>query len=194
MNFYRDRSVGRKFVDLDKNSWNIENRIEETTAREKIRSARGCLPRSSIGFNSSLKLFQTRHRLLSCSSPRRLSRPSSSSRVPSARDSRRSTRVQSRSNEPKMGEGGGKMKSYAVLSTLIGGQRARFERDLLIEEGEKKKKRTIDRVARDINARKTGCARDSSTRGVRTLERSKGGGRLFFLCNFVSRSFLMFCN
>lgn len=44
------------------------------------------------------------------------------------------------------------MKSYAVLSTLIGGQRARFER--LTYRG--RKKRTIDRVARDINARKTG--------------------------------------
>lgn len=118
------------------------SRIEsKKQQREKIRSARDCLPRSSIGFNSSLKLFQTRHRLLSCSSPRRLSRPSSSSRVPSARDSRRSTRVQSRSNEPKMGEGGGEMKNYAVLSTLIGGQRARFERDLFIEEGGKKRKK-----------------------------------------------------
>lgn len=118
------------------------SRIEsKKQQREKIRSARDCLPRSSIGFNSSLKLFQTRHRLLSCSSPRRLSRSFSSSHVPSARDSRRSTRVQSRSNEPKMGEGGGEMKSYAVLSTLIGGQRARFERDLFIEKGGKKRKK-----------------------------------------------------
>lgn len=176
MNFYGDRSVGRKFVDLDKNSWNIENRIEETTAGEKIRSARDCLPRSSIGFNSSLKLFQTRHRLLSCSSPRRLSRPSSSSRVPSARDSRRSTRVQSRSNEPKMGEGGGKMKNYAVLSTLIGGQRARFERDLLIEEGGKKEKKNDRSSGSRYKCTKNRlCSRleHSRSKNARTFERRR---------------------
>lgn len=37
------------------------------------------------------------------------------------------------------------MKSYAVLSTLIGGQRARFERERLIEE--EKKERSIEWLA-----------------------------------------------
>lgn len=94
----------------------------------------------------------------------------------SARDSRRSTRVQSRSNEPKMGEGGEKMKSYAVLSTLIGGQRARFERDLLIEEGGKKEKKNDRSSGSRYKCTKNRlCSRleHSRSKNARTFERRR---------------------
>lgn len=96
------------------------------------------------------------------------------------------------------------MKSYAVLSTLIGGKglvRETYLSRRRGERGKRKKERKNDRSSgsryKCTKNRLRSRLEHSRCRGVRTLEnvRKEGRAGFFFLCNFVNyRSLLLFCN
>lgn len=166
----------------------VENFSSKRRERgKKIRSARISI--SSIRFNPPLKLFQTRHRGCSSRSSRLLvvSRLSFRLALPLREIHDRSISFEWTENENAW-SGRGKMKSYAVLSTLIGGKGLVRETYLSRRRGEREKRKKERKNDRSSGSRYK-CTKNrlrsrlehSRCRGVRTLERSKGGAGGFLL-------------